>query len=224
METQASGQARVSQLSQMNAFYGIPLLSQETAQAVMQGKASRPEVYTPGENIAQAQADDNNPARQNVNGPEQNQGQNQNRLNDQPKDQVNLSLQAQALQEQTLNDQAPQPNSAGVEATGSGEAAARNRETTYPETPQPESTQPENTAGRARENTPRQTTGVAGAGTAGTTAELNQKQNSSPNDTATGNNNEATNRQPPVYQQNPGAQAPTSRGLKQPGTLFSAMG
>jgi len=220
METQASGQARVSQLSQMNAFYGIPLLSQETAQAVMQGKASRPEVYTPGENIAQAQADENNPAKQNVNGPEQNQGQNQNRLNDQPKDQVNLSLQAQALQEQTLSDQAPQPNSAGVETAGSGEAAAaRNRETTYPEAPQPE-----NNTAPARENTSRQTAGAAKPENAGTTAELNQKQNSSPNNTATGNNNEATNRQPPVYQQNPGSQTPTSRGLKQPGTLFSAMG
>ncbi len=104
METQQAS-AHISALSRMNAFYGIPNLSQETTAAVEQGLPA-PEVYTP---------EKNQPAP----APEDTSAENAaESFFTEATEQVEISDQAQALQQQAqqaLAEPAAAGNAAGEE-------------------------------------------------------------------------------------------------------------
>ncbi len=95
--------ARISLFSQMNAFYGIPNLSQETTAAVHQG-ARAPEVYS--SEAAQLQ-----PPTENANPVE---------LTPPPTEQVDISNQAVDLQQQAQaeNETTPADTAPTTQATG----------------------------------------------------------------------------------------------------------
>ncbi len=104
METQQVN-AHISTLSRMNAFYGIPNLSQETAAAVDQG-APAPEVYSPKEAQPQQAPTDTNTGTDNA----------AESFFTEATEQVEISDQAVALQQQS--QALAEPGSAGNPAGG----------------------------------------------------------------------------------------------------------
>jgi hypothetical protein len=211
METQPAS-ANVSMLSQMNAFYGNPNLSQETTTAVFRG-AEAPEVYTqetPEAQNQQAQETDASP----------------NPVEDyfsQTTEQLEISEQAAALQQQQGNE-AP----ANQVPFGANEGA------TPPETlaPSPESEvgaplqveqAPQNVPseiGETKESSPPtqppQTEATA-------VSALNESPTPEPQ-TASANNQQPENN--PLQQSYGqfGAGGPAASNASQPGAIFSARG
>jgi len=104
METQPVN-AHISTLSRMNAFYGIPNLSQETTAAVDQG-APAPEVYSPKEAQPQQAPEDTNTGT----------GSATESFFTTATEQVEISDQAMALQQQS--QALAEPVSSGNSAAG----------------------------------------------------------------------------------------------------------
>ena len=113
METQPVN-AHISTLSRMNAFYGIPNLSQETTAAVDQG-APAPEVYSPEETQPQPAPEDTNTGT----------GSAAESFFTAATEQVEISDQAMALQQQSqaLAEPVSAGNSAGGETQPESPAA-----------------------------------------------------------------------------------------------------
>lgn len=210
METQPAS-ANVSMLSQMNAFYGNPNLSQETTTAVFRG-AEAPEVYTP---------ETPEPQEQQAQETEASPSPVENYFN-QTTEQLEISEQAAALQQQQGNE-AP----ANQLPFGANEGA------TPPETlaPSPESEvgaplqveqAPQNVPseiGETKESSPPTQPPKTESTTVST---LNESPTPEPQ-TASANNQQPENN---PLQQSYGqfGAGPTAGNASQPGTIFSAMG
>lgn len=208
METQQAN-PNISQLSSMNAFYGIPNLSQETTAAIERG-AQAPEVYTPGSREAITPE----PSQQTeASGPQQNPLE---AYMAQATEQLDISIQAQAMQQEAqqqngVNDNAPVP-------------------TDSPDNSQPpfnsdSLTQLREGVNRA-ENAPEQRVDSTTPPQASTTTTeppamtpLNSEAAAAPE-----NNQPAADNPPPANYGQFSGSGPEASRASQPGNLFSAMG
>jgi len=208
MESQVAASSGISQLSRMNAFYGIPNLSQETAQAVQQGAVPPPEVYTPGENLRTTENQ----------GPESDSPNNGQAANPifQNSDSLSISDQAARLQQQA------QQQSAAVTATVNETPPPAAGNDTRPAGETSAAGSANSTAGTSRTTENRPTT----AANPNTTARAANQEQAAGTQTAAAAPQETA---PVVTAANgnayPGSPAPVTGGANStlPGTIFDSM-